>query len=264
MTAPAETQPLLTRKEGGILWATLNRPEAHNAFTVPMMDALHAAVSDAAKDPAVKVLVLTGAGKAFCAGQDLKEHLERKPQFIDELRVRYNPLILKIRRCPKPVIAAVNGVAAGAGMSLALACDFRLCTPETKFFTSFVKIGLAPDSGNILWLGAQIGFARALEYEMTGTPLPARDALAWGLVNRVVDADKLLAETEAFAKPLVEGPGAALALTKDMYNKALFARDLESQLDAEALLQQAAGRTRDHHEGLQAFLEKRAARFEGR
>lgn len=257
-------EPLLTRRDGGVLWLTLNRPEANNSFTVPMIDGLHRAFADAAKDPAVKVVALTGAGRAFCAGQDLNEHLERKPAFLDELRERYNPLVLRIRRLPKPVVAAVNGTAAGAGMSLALACDFRLCTPETRFHTSFVKIGLVPDSGNLLWLGSQIGYARALELEMTGRPMTAEEAERWGMVNRVVASDKLLEETAAFVRPLTEGPSVALALTKRMLHQALFAEGLESQLDGEALLQEVAGRTDDHAEGLAAFLEKRAPRFAGR
>lgn len=254
---------LLSRKENGLLWLTMNRPEANNSFLVPMMEGISAAISDAGKDPKVKAVILTGAGKAFCAGQDLKEHLERKPRFVDELRDRYNPLIFKIRKLPKPVIAAVNGVAAGAGMSLSLACDFRLCVPETKFYTSFIKIGLVPDSGNLFWLGNQIGFSRALELEMTGRPITAEEAERWGLVSRVVPADRLIEETSAFAKTFVQGPSKAFALTKQLFNRALFAKSLESLLDEEALLQEVAGRSRDHAEGLASFLEKRAPAFTG-
>ncbi|MBI3550444.1 MAG: enoyl-CoA hydratase/isomerase family protein [Elusimicrobia bacterium] len=254
---------LLTRKEGGILWLTLNRPDANNSFTVAMMEGLAAGLKSAAKDTDVKAVVLTGSGRAFCAGQDLREHIARKPAFVDELRDRYNPIMLAVRQLPKPVIAAVNGTAAGAGMSLALACDFRLCTPETKFYTAFVKIGLVPDSGNFFWLGQQIGFSRALELEMTGRPMTAEDAERWGIVNRVAPADKLLAETAAFAKPLVEGPSTALALMKRLMHRSLFASDLPDLLEEEALLQEAAGRTRDHAEGVQAFMEKRAPKFSG-
>lgn len=263
MTTTAPAEPLLRRTEDGILWLTLNRPEAHNSFTVPMFDAILKGLDAAAKDASVRAVVLTGAGKAFCAGQDLREHLERKPAFIDELRKRYNPLILRVRRLPKPVVAAINGTAAGAGMSLALACDFRLCVPETKFFTSFVKIGLVPDSGNLFWLGSQIGYARALELEMTGRPMTAEEAERWGMVNRVVPADRLLEETRAFLKPIVEGPAKALALIKQLYNRTPFAGDLPELLDYEALIQQEAGTTKDHHEGLAAFVAKRATRFTG-
>lgn len=256
--------PLLRSDGGGIMRLTMNRPDAHNSFTVPMIEALQGAMNDAARDPQVKVVVVTGAGKAFSAGQDLREHMERKPAFLDHLRERYNPLIARIRSLPKPVIAAINGTAAGAGMSLALACDFRLCTPETKFYTSFIKIGLVPDSGNLLMLGKLAGFGRALEHEMLGKPIEARQALEWGLVNRIAPLDKLMEETAAFAQPLVEGPSQAIALTKQMYNKVLFAKDLESHLDEEALLQEVAGRTQDHAEGIKAFVEKRAPQFTGR
>lgn len=259
----AAAEPLLRKVEDGALWLTLNRPEAHNSFTVPMFSGISEGLDAAAKDPAVKAVVLTGAGRAFCAGQDLKEHLERRPEFVDELRKRYNPLILKVRGLNKPVVAAINGTAAGAGMSLALACDFRLCVPEAKLFTSFVKIGLAPDSGNLFWLGSQIGYARALECEMTGRPITAEEAERWGLVNRVVPAERLAQETKTFLKPLVEGPSRALALIKQLYNHTLFARDLPSLLDYEALVQQEAGATRDHAEGLKAFVEKRPVRFTG-
>ena len=255
---------LLVRKEAGILWLTLNRPEANNSFIVPMMEGISDAFSQAAKDPEIKVVVLTGTGKAFCAGQDLKEHLSRKPAFIDELRDRYNPVMLRIRNLPKPVIAAVNGAAAGAGMSLALNCDFRLCTPETKFYTSFSKIGLVPDSGNLFWLGQQIGFSRALELEMTGRPMTAEEAERWGIVNRIVPMERLLEEAAAFAKQFVDGPSHAYALTKQLFHRSLFAKNLPSLLDEEALLQEMAGRTKDHAEGLQAFLEKRAPKFTGK
>ena len=263
MTTAEAAEPLLKKVEGGILWLTMNRPEAHNSFTVPMFSAIDAGLDAAAKDASVKAVVLTGSGKAFCAGQDLREHIERKPAFIDELRKRYNPLILKVRKLPKPVVAAINGTAAGAGMSLALACDFRLCVPETKFFTSFIKIGLAPDSGNLFWLGSQIGFARALELEMTGKPMTAEDAEKWGMVNRVVPGDRLLDETRSFLKPLVEGPTKALALIKQLYNQTLFAKSLPELLDYEALIQQEAGTTKDHDEGLAAFVAKRQPKFTG-
>ncbi|MBI4424829.1 MAG: enoyl-CoA hydratase/isomerase family protein [Elusimicrobia bacterium] len=263
MPTAAAAEPLLRSVENGVLWLTLNRPDAHNAFTVPMFKALEGGFDAAAKDPAVRAVVLTGSGRAFCAGQDLREHLERKPEFVDELRKRYNPLILKVRRLDKPVIAALNGTAAGAGLSLALACDFRLCVPEAKLFTSFVKIGLAPDSGSLFWLGSQIGYARALELEMTGKPVTAEEAERWGLVNRLVPADRLVEETRAFARPFVEGPAKTLALVKRLYNHTLFAKDLPELLDYEAAVQQEAGGTRDHAEGLQAFVEKRAPKFTG-
>lgn len=252
---------LLAQVKDGVLKLTLNRPDALNAFTVPLMEGLHQAFKDAAKDAAVRAVVLTGAGRAFCVGQDLKEHLERKPSFLDELQKRFNPLVLRIRSLEKPVVAVVNGAAAGAGMSLALACDFRLAARAASFHTAFAKIGLAPDSGNLFFLSRYAGAARAFELEALGRPLSAEEALAWGVVNRVFPSETLEAEAAAFAKTLAEGPARAFALTKRMFNDMLFARDLASQLDSEAYLQELAGRTADHAEGLKAFLEKRAPKF---
>jgi len=255
--------PILTEKRDGVLRVTLNRPDALNSFTVPLMEGLHAALKDAAKDPAVRVLAITGAGRGFCVGQDLKEHLERKPSFRDELRERFNPLVLKIRALEKPVVAVVNGVAAGAGMSLALACDFRLASKAASFHTAFVKIGLAPDSANMLFLSRYAGAARALELAMTGRPLSADEAFSWGVVTKVCDNDKLAGEADAFLAMLAAGPAQSYALTKRMFNEMLFARDLASQLESEALLQEIAGRTADHAEGLKAFVEKRSPVFKG-
>lgn len=260
-TTPPQTAPLLVEKKDGVLRLTLNRPEALNAFTVPLMEGLHAAFKDAAKDKSVRVVTLTGAGRAFCVGQDLKEHLELKPSFLDDLQKRFNPLVLRIRALEKPVVAVVNGAAAGAGMSLALACDFRLAARTASFHTAFAKIGLAPDSGNLFFLARYAGAARAFELEVTGRPLAAEEAFAWGVVNRVFAPEALEAEAEAFVKTLAEGPSRAFTLTKKMFNDMLFARDLASQLDSEAYLQELAGRTPDHGEGLKAFLEKRAPKF---
>ena len=259
----SDTAPLLVERRGAVLCLTLNRPEALNSFTVPLMEGLHRALKDAAKDASVRVLTLTGAGRGFCVGQDLKEHLERKPSFRDDLRERFNPLVLKIRALEKPVVAVVNGVAAGAGMSLALACDFRIASKAASFHTAFVKIGLAPDSANLFFLSRYAGAARALELEMTGRPLSADEAFAWGVVNRVCAPEALAAEAEAFVSGLASGPAKGLALTKRMYNEMLFAKDLAAQLESEALLQEIAGRTADHAEGLKAFMEKRTPQFMG-
>jgi 2-(1,2-epoxy-1,2-dihydrophenyl)acetyl-CoA isomerase len=255
--------PLLVEKKGAVLAVTLNRPDALNSFTVPLMEGLHKALKDAAKDASVRVVSLTGAGRGFCVGQDLKEHLDRKPSFRDDLRERFNPLVLKIRALEKPVVAVVNGVAAGAGMSLALACDFRIASKAASFHTAFAKIGLAPDSANLFFLSRYAGAARALELEMTGMALSADEAFAWGVVNKVCAVEALAAESEAFVAALAAGPAKAYALTKRMFNEMLFAKDLATQLDSEALLQEIAGRTADHAEGLRAFVEKRAAAFTG-
>ncbi|MBI4057327.1 MAG: enoyl-CoA hydratase/isomerase family protein [Elusimicrobia bacterium] len=263
MTTTIQSNPLLVKNENGVLWLTLNRPEALNAFTRPMMEGLTQAFKDAAKDSSVRVVVLMGSGRAFCVGQDLKEHVALKPSFLKDLRERYNPLIVRIRELGKPVIAAINGTAAGAGMSLALACDFRICAESASFHTAFVKIGLAPDSGNLFFLQRYVGATRALELVMTGRTLSAKEAETWGLVNRVVPADQLEAEASKLARSLAEAPAKAVELIKRMYNTSLFAKDLPSQLDWEAHLQEIAGRTKDHAEGLQAFLEKRPPKFVG-
>lgn len=253
---------LVKRKENGILWLLLNRPQALNAFNREMMEALHQSLRDMEKDSSLRVMVIGGLGKAFCVGQDLKEHLSLKPSFLEDLRRRYNPLVLKIRNLEKPVIAMIHGPAAGAGMSLALACDFRVCSEEAGFHTSFIKIGLAPDSGNLFFLARYIGWSRALELEMTGRPLEARQALEWGLAHRVVPVKELEEETKGLALELASSPSKALGLVKRMFNRSLFSQDLESQLEMEACLQEIAGRTPDHQEGLQAFIEKRKPRFQ--
>ncbi|MBI4052253.1 MAG: enoyl-CoA hydratase/isomerase family protein [Elusimicrobia bacterium] len=263
MSIIAQDNPLLVQKQDGILRLTLNRPEALNAFTRPMMEGLAVGFKDAAVDASIRVVILTGTGRAFCVGQDLKEHISLKPSFLKDLRERYNPLVLAIRNLEKPVVAVINGVAAGAGMSLALACDFRICSESTSFHTAFVKIGLAPDSGNLFFLSRYVGAARALELVMTGRPLLAKEAQEWGLVNRVVPPDQLEVEATKFAKQLADSPAVALALIKRMFNATFFSKDMASQLEMEAYLQEIVGRTKDHAEGLQTFLEKRQPRFTG-
>ena len=266
MSSKLETQmtpPLLKEKKDGVFTLTLNRPEALNALTVPMMESLDSSLKEAARENEIRVVVITGAGRAFCVGQDLKEHLERRPRFLEDLRQRYNPLVLKIRRLEKPVIAAVNGVAAGAGMSLALACDFRIMAKTAAFHTAFIKIGLAPDSGNLYFLLRHLGPTRALELALTGRALPAEEAERWGLINRAVEPENFPQEVERWARSLAEAPAVAVALSKRMLNSALFAKDFAAQLEDEAYCQELAGRTQDHAEGLRAFLEKRTPKFKG-
>ncbi len=263
MPAAVDAESLSIEKKDGVLSITLNRPKAMNAFTVPMLKGLDAALKDAGRSADVKAVLITGAGPAFCVGQDLREHLERKPSFLEHLRENFNPVIARLRDLEKPVVAAVNGPAAGAGMSLALACDIRLASTKASFHTAFVKIGLVPDSGHMLFLSKLAGPGRALELCLTGRPVDAAEAERIGLVSKVIEPEGLEAEARALCAELARGPGKAQGLIKRLANQSLFATGLAEQLDLEARLQEVAGRTRDHAEGLAAFLEKRPPRFTG-
>jgi 2-(1,2-epoxy-1,2-dihydrophenyl)acetyl-CoA isomerase len=242
---------------------TLDRPEALNALDAVLKRELLAAVRAAGRDRAVRVVVLTGAGRAFCAGQDLRETAgPDAPPLAAVLRDAYNPLILALRRLEKPVIAAVNGVAAGAGASLSFACDIRLAAEGASFVLAFGRVGLVPDSGSTWFLPRLVGPARAAHLMLTTDPLPAPEAERWGLVSRVVAADALAEEAHALAVRLAAGAPRALALTKRALNRSL-ETGLEEALAYEASLQGIAGRTADHREGVAAFLEKRPPRFTG-
>jgi 2-(1,2-epoxy-1,2-dihydrophenyl)acetyl-CoA isomerase len=254
---------IATQTADGILTITLDRPEALNAFDRAMKDELLAALKASDRDTAVRVVVITGAGRAFSAGQDLKERQE--PGATDlgtELRDRYNPLILAMRRLEKPIVGAVNGVAAGAGFSLALACDMRICSESASFIQAFGRVGLVPDSGSTWFLPRLVGPARAAELIFTGEPLDAATAERIGLVNRVVPAGRLLLEAHALATRLAQQAPRALALAKRALQRSLES-GLESQLEYEAQLQAIVGRSRDHVEGVAAFVEKRPASFTG-
>jgi 2-(1,2-epoxy-1,2-dihydrophenyl)acetyl-CoA isomerase len=254
---------ILSEKKDGVLKLVLNRPEALNAFTVPMLEALRAAFKDAAKDKAVRSVLVIGAGRAFSVGQDLKEHLERKPSFLAHLREHYNPLIAGVRSLEKPVVAAVNGAAAGAGLGMVLACDIRLASAKAAFHTAFIKLSLIADSGTALFLSRLIGHGRAVELLMTGRPVDSAEAERIGLVSKIVAPESLEADALALARELAQGPPRGLALMKRLADRTLFARSLEEQLELEAQLQEVAGRSRDHAEGVAAFVEKRPARFGG-
>ena len=242
---------------------TLDRPEARNALDATLKRELLAAIRAAGRDRAVRVIVLTGAGSAFCAGQDLRETTgPDAPPLSTVLRETYNPLILAMRRLDKPIVAAVNGVAAGAGMALALACDLRIAADGASFVLAFGRVGLVPDSGSTWFLPRLVGPARAAELALVGDPLSAADAERWGLVSRVVPAAELAAEARTLALRLAAGAPQAIALTKRALNRSLEA-GLAGQLEDEAALQGIAGRTADHREGVAAFLEKRPPRFTG-
>ncbi len=265
-TEPAGTASLLVDVADGIATLTLNRPATLNALDHGMRGALAGAVADIRRDRRVRVVVLTGAGRAFCAGQDLRETADdpdgRPASFATLLREAYNPIILGLRALDQPVIAAVNGVAAGAGASLAFACDLRVAAEGASFLLAFGHVGLIPDSGATWFLPRLVGPARAAELAFTTDPLPAADAERFGLVNRVVPADRLAAETRTLAARLASASPRALALTKRALNRSLEV-GLAEALDYEATLQGLAGRTADHVEGVRAFVEKRPPRFSG-
>jgi 2-(1,2-epoxy-1,2-dihydrophenyl)acetyl-CoA isomerase len=249
-----------TRSEN-VLVLALNRPEV-NALTSEVLSALAEALEEARKDPGVRALVLTGKGRAFSAGQDLKEFGDQAPDYEAHLR-KYNRVVEALVYLDKPTVAALNGAAAGAGLSLALACDFRLASEEASLTTAFSRIGLVPDSGMTFFLPRLVGYAKALELILLSPRLSAREALELGLVHRVVAPERLLEEALGLAHALAQGPTRAFALAK----KALLEShrlSLEEALALEAVLQGEAGQSLDHQEGVRAFLEKRPPRFTGR
>jgi len=247
----------------GAATVTLDRPDALNALTVAMKGELLGALRAVGRDPEVRAVILTGSGRAFCAGQDLKERLEPDaPPLEVELRECYNPIVRAIRELPQPVIAAVNGVAAGAGASLAFACDLRIAASSASFVLAFGRIGLVPDAGATWLLPRLVGAGRAAEMALLGDRVPAADAERWGLVSRVVPDEALLAAARAMAQQLAGMAPRAIALTKRALRRAAEA-SLEESLEYEAILQGMAGRTHDHSEGVAAFVEKRAPRFRG-
>ncbi len=247
----------------GIATVTLNRPDVLNAFNEQMFRELQDVLRAVERDEAVRVVIVTGAGRGFCAGQDLAEmraRYERPEEAMsigEHLRSRYNPLILRIRNTEKPFIAAINGVAAGAGCSLALACDLRVMAETASFvFNAFAKIALIPDSGSTWFLPHLAGYARAFEAATLIDRLDASRALAWGLVNAVVPPDQVMPTAQEWAARLRELPARAVGFLKRALNRAL-AFTLEQSLDYEAYLQEVAARTPEHRERVEAFLRRR-------
>jgi 2-(1,2-epoxy-1,2-dihydrophenyl)acetyl-CoA isomerase len=256
-------ETILFSVDDGVARLTLNRPDRLNSFTVQMHGEVAQALEQAAS---ARVLVLTGAGRGFCAGQDLSDRAVAPGgdgvDLGESLENRYNPLIRKLTSLPMPVICAVNGVAAGAGANIALACDIVIAAKGAKFIQSFANIGLVPDSGGTSTLPRLAGQARALGLALTGEPLTAERAEAWGVIWKCVDDDKLGAEVDALAAKFASAPTRGLALTKQLIRES-GARTLDAQLDVERDAQRTLGRTSDYKEGVGAFMEKRQPKFTG-
>ncbi len=249
-----------------VLTITLNRPDVYNAFNEAMKKELYDALKEAEKDPNVRCIVLRGAGdKAFCSGQDLKEHSgkDTRRSLKESLEKSYNPLVRRMRNMEKPIIGMINGVAAGAGMSVALACDMRIMAESAKLIEVFIRIALVPDTGSHWFLPRLVGMAKAFEYAALGNDIGAAEAERVGLVNKVVPAAELEKTTMELAGKLAKAPTKSIGLIKRTLNKAL-SSDLDSLLDYEAYIQEIASLTEDHKEGVQAFLEKRPAQFKGK
>jgi 2-(1,2-epoxy-1,2-dihydrophenyl)acetyl-CoA isomerase len=254
-------------RRGGELRITLNRPDVMNAWDKQFGEELLAALRDAAADDAVRAVTITGAGRGFSSGADLRAGFDLtddgKPDVQRRLHEIYHPIIVTIRRMPKPVLAAVNGPAVGIGCSLALVCDLIVAKESAYFLLAFINIGLVPDGGSSLLVPERVGLARATEMAMLGERIGAKRALEWGLINRVIADEEFESTVDELAAKLAGGPTAAYAGVKRQLNEWMFAR-MDAQLELEASIQQEAAASGDFVEGVQAFLEKRAAAFEGR
>ncbi|NBP04723.1 MAG: 2-(1,2-epoxy-1,2-dihydrophenyl)acetyl-CoA isomerase [Bacteroidetes bacterium] len=259
-----ESPAVLYEKKGNVAHITLNRPDVFNAFNDDQSYQLQDALKQANKDEEVRVVVLTGSGKAFCSGQDLKAIAGSKNRSLSEsLYKRYNPIIRAMREMPKPIIGRINGVAAGAGASLALACDFIIAAEHASLIEVFVNVGLVPDSGSSYFLPKAISPARAFEMCTMAQKVTAQQALEWGLINRVVAAEALDEEVAKAANYYATAPTLAIGMIKKMLNKATHS-DLETMLQYEAYCQEIAGRSEDYREGVTAFNEKRKPEFKGK
>ena len=258
--------PVIHDRREGFAVLTLNRPDRLNSFNVEQHLALRAALEDCAADRTCRAVVLTGAGRGFCAGQDLADRDPslggERPDLGETIGTYYNPLVRSLRALEKPVICAVNGVAAGAGANIAFSCDIVLAARSAKFIQAFSRIGLVPDSGGTWWLTRHLGEARAKALALTAQPLSADDAAAWGLIWKAVDDDRLMGEAIALAESLAAGPTYAYSLIKHAIHAAS-GNTLDRQLDLEQELQRKAGQSADYGEGVAAFLQKRPPKFTG-
>jgi 2-(1,2-epoxy-1,2-dihydrophenyl)acetyl-CoA isomerase len=258
--------PILVEKRAGYRVITLNRPDRLNAFNEAMHDALRAAIKELEADATCRALMITGAGRGFCTGQDLSDRLAKPGETVvlgDTLEAHYNPLVRKLRELPFPVVAAVNGVAAGAGCNIALACDIVLAGRSASFVQAFALVGLIPDSGGTWILPRLIGDARARGLALLAEPLPAEKAESWGLIWKCVDDAALAAEAQKLCEHFAVAPTQGLALIKRALN-ASAGNDLNAQLDLERDLQREASLNPDYAEGVRAFMEKRKPNFTGR
>jgi 2-(1,2-epoxy-1,2-dihydrophenyl)acetyl-CoA isomerase len=260
--------PLRVERDGALTVITLDRPDVLNAFDDTLTSALAAAVMDTAADPSVRAVVITGAGRAFSAGQDLRDRAMQvesgtELQLGNELRRRYHPVIAAIREMRKPVVAAVNGVVAGAGLGVAVACDVRVAASSAAFRAAWTRVGLVPDAGSAFFLPRIVGFGRATDMILTGEPVSADEALRMGLVTRVWPDAEFPDGWRAYARALAQGATEAYALSKEGLSAA-WERDFASFLELESSLQDRAGRTRDYAEGVRAFTSKTPPKFEGR
>ena len=257
---------VLVSLDAGVLTVTLNRPDRLNAFNPEMHQLLRKALERALDEAAVRAVLLTGAGRGFCAGQDLSERNVAADTPLDlsvSLGSHYNPLVRRLRELPKPIVCAVNGVAAGAGANIALACDLVIAARSASFVQSFARLGLVPDSGGTWFLPRLVGSARAMGLALLGEKLSAEQAQAWGLIWEVVADDGLMKKAQAMAAALAEGPTRGYGLVK----RALYAspgNSLDAQLDLERDLQREAGLTQDYREGVAAFMQKRKPQYKGK
>lgn len=256
---------ILLENKNGVAYITLNRPEVFNSFNREMAFLLQDILDASEKDDAVRAIVLSGNGKAFCAGQDLKEvtSSELNPGFKKILEEHYNPIITKLRSIKKPIIGAINGVAAGAGANIALACDIVVAHEQVNFIQAFSLIGLIPDSGGTFFLPRLIGFQKAMALAMLGDKISAEEAERMGMIYKVIPAENFDEEVNKLAIKLANMPTKALGMIKELFNKSM-TNDLESQLALESKLQIEAAQTEDYAEGVLAFMEKRKPEFKGR